>query len=291
MSIQYKPYILSLLIYTKKFIYIQSIFNGLDDKFQIITQHVQRSDTNILQDIALKADAVKLFRTTANVLIKFDMTQTFNAGEAIDNIVAPFLMKNIDYICFYFDIFSTNIEFVTPLALIIQMGVRICGAKLEQKYTKFVDLILKVLGSSPEQNFELLETLKNLLTEFKLYDIQKEWLLNHFADFNKTLMSYLASHKNSDLIIKWIDILDIIHLFYPEFFLSIQYFDSILEFILGLFSVENDYTLVKKIALFLGALFQKKDQNYSDPILKILQPTLSTIFVKILCSDNLLVVA
>ena len=152
--------------------------------------------------------------------------------QLIEYTVLPFVANNIEHVFRFYEIFQSLPEFVDPFSLIIKMAVRICGIKLETFYIKILTVMLKAFGDNPHQNWKFLDTIADLFTYFRDSEVQKQWLSTNFSDLNNSLINYLSSQRDPDLLGKWIQILQSTYTSYPEYFLSAADIDKALEFIL-----------------------------------------------------------
>jgi len=206
--------------------------------------------------------------------------------ELIDCTVYPFMHRNIDFICAYFELFSTQADFVGMYSLIIKCSVKICELKLENFYDKIFNSILQVFGANPQQNLSLLNTLANLIRYFEDSEVQKQWILNNLPGFLTSTLNLLSSQRDPDLIINWVDFVHNIYQLYNQHFLSLAEAEPVLEYILVALAEAKEYNVNKKLTHFIALIFEDRNQIYNPLLLKFLPKILEVILIKLLQWDG-----
>jgi len=209
------------------------------------------------------------------------------SDELLDGAIQPFILKNIQDVCLYLELFGSLPQFVGVFSVIIKMASRTCGLKLEELYTKIISLILQVFGLNPQHNYQLLDAFGDLILRFRDSEIQKNWLSENLHDFNTSILTYLSNHNDPDLLNKWIQILSNIYQIYPEYLLSAPDIDKVLEFLLLVFSNAAEYESLKNISNFFNKIVENKTMVMNETTIKIIPKIINAFFHKLLNLDNI----
>ena len=273
---------------------LQQIFSGLQEKVQEFSQYIQKCQTSELNNPAIKNPAFRLFKLIATVLKGAEtelLPKNDYADELLESAIQPFIIKNIQDICLYLELFGSFPEFVVVFAVIIKMAARTCGLKLEELYNKIVSLILQIFGLSPQHNYQLLDTFGNFITCFQRSEVQRNWLSENLQNFNTSILTFLSNHRDPDLLTKWIQILTNIYEAYPEYLLNSPEIEQVFDFLLLTFSNSAEYDSLKNISNFLNKLVENKAVVLNEPLLKFVPKITNTIFFKLPDLNNIALVS
>ena len=265
----------------------------MQEKIQEFSQYIQKCQTSELNNPAIKNPAFRLFKLIATILKGAEtelLPKNDYAGELVESAIQPFIIKNIQDICLYLELFGSFPEFVTVFAVIIKMAARTCGLKLEELYNKIVSSVLQVFGLNPQHNYQLLDTFGNFITCFQRSEAQKSWLSENLHNFNTSILTFLSGHRDPDLLTKWVQILSNIYDAYPEYLLNTPEIEQVFDFLLLTFSTSAEYDSLKNISNFLTKLLENRAVVLNEPLLRFVPKITNTIFFKLPDLNNIALV-
>jgi len=256
--------------YEMKVKFLQRALKSIQEKFQLFTESLDKSEGSILNDASVKADALKLFIILASILQGFELeNQGINSRstKVIEETILPFMLQSINYICLYLELFSNHEEFIVTFSKLIKMSVRICGMKLENFYEKMLYSTLKVFEMDPFRNISLLDTINTLVVDFENSTKQKEWLFNNLSSFNTFMFQSLIKNyeQSNEMFLKWIDILSNILHMYRDFFLELKEVGQIIDLVIRAFYEFQEHRFLKKLTHFLVTFIGVRN-NIKAPI-------------------------